>query len=503
MRTLDDLLVRSVAAGGDRPALQYRSQMMTYRQLASSVEGFAAGLASLGISRGARIGLLLPNCPPFVIAYLGASRVGAVVPMNVLYRPDEARHILADSEAEVLVTAEPFRPLVQAIRDELPKLKHVVMASEDEPQTGEIAFHSLCAHRPAALDPVSKQDIAAIIYTSGTTGRPKGAMLTHANLLANAVSCAEVLPVGPDDCFLSALPLFHSFAAMVFMILPILAGGRIQLMERFLPSATLSLLEQAGGTVFGGVPSMFTMMLQVSERPQLPSLRISVSGGAALPPEVWHAFEQAFDTRLIEGYGLTEASPVVAANPPFGLRKPGSVGPPLPGVEVKIVGCDGCSAPEGEVGELAIRGGNVMAGYLNRPDETAEAIRDGWLFTGDLARLDEDGYLCIAGRKKELIIVGGLNVYPGEVERVLVEHSAVLEAAAFGVDDKARGEAVWAAVVLNPEQEVSESDLRAFCRERLANFKVPRGIEICESLPKNALGKVIAHVLRENLAGRW
>jgi long-chain acyl-CoA synthetase len=228
---------------------------------------------------------------------------------------------------------------------------------------------------------------------------------------------------------------------------------------------------------------------------------VSVSG-APLSPEVWKSFEKTFHAKLVEGYGLTETSPVVAVNPPFGLHKHGSVGLPIPGVEVRLVDADGSDVRAGEVGELVVRGGNVMKGYLHRPQDTREVLRDGWLYTGDLARLDEDGYLYIAGRKKELIIVGGLNVYPGEVERVLVEDPAVLEAAAFGVDDPARGEAVWAAVVLRPDHSTSERDLRAFCREKLASFKVPRGIEICSELPKNALGKVMRHVLREEIISR-
>lgn len=502
--TLFDLLAQSATAGASRTALAYRGQNVTYAELRAAVEAFAAGLATLVAKERPRIGLLLPNCPAFVIAYIGATRLGSVVPINVLYRPDEVRRIMLDSEADVLLTAEPFRPLAQAIRPHLPKLKHVVMVSEGGHQDGEVDFRSLCAHPPMDIAPTSDQDVAVILYTSGTTGRPKGAMLTHRNLLANVRSCAEVLPVGPEDRFLSALPLFHSFAATVFMILPILAGGSIHLMERFLPANTLTAMEQAQATVFGGVPSMFGLMLQLSpkERPKLSSLRISISGGAPLSPEIWREFEKAFDTRLIEGYGLTEASPVVAVNPPFGLRKVGSVGLPLPGVDVRIVDAEGRQVARGDVGELLVRGDNVMIGYLGLPEDTSAAVRDGWLLTGDLARLDEDGYLYIAGRKKELIIVGGLNVHPGEVDRVLVEHPAVREAAAFGIDDAARGEAVWAAVTICPGESVSQRELLSFCRDRLAPYKVPRGIEMVEELPKNALGKVMRHVLREQAASR-
>ncbi len=503
--TIFDLLARAAEAHPEAAAVCYREQTISYNALLRLTEGLAGGLAALGLRRRPRIGLLLPNCPPFITTYLAAARLGGtVIPINVLYRPDEVRYILQDAEADVLVTAEPFRPLVAALRPHLPHLAHVVMATEGEVQPDEVDFRTLAGHAPPRHNAISEREIAVILYTSGTTGRPKGAMLTHRNLLANVESCYNIFHVGPEDVLVSALPLFHAFAAMVFLLLPLRGASRMQLMERFLPANTLELLESSGATLFGGVPSMFGLMLQVppESRPRLDALRICVSGGAPLPPEVWSAFEQAFHVALIEGYGLTEASPVVAVNPPDGVRKPGSIGLPLPGVEVKIVDERGRGVPVGTIGELAVRGGNVMKGYLHRPEETKQAVRSGWLFTGDLARADEDGYLYIAGRKKELIIVGGLNVYPGEVERVLVEHPAVLEAAAFGVPDSTRGEAVWAAVVLRPGAEATPRELQIFCRDRLADFKIPRGIDLRAELPKNALGKVMRHVISAEVGQR-
>lgn len=499
---LFDLLAHSAAKNPGAPAIIHRDRTIAYGELLALAEGFAAGLASLGISERARVAILLPNCVPFAVAYLGAGRAGAsVVPMNVLYRPDEARFILEHSEAEVLVTAEPFRPMVQAIRPQLPNLKHVVVAGEGGASDGEMDFRDLCASRAAECTPSDEEDVAVILYTSGTTGRPKGVMLTHRNLLANAASCSQVLPVGPDDCFLSALPLFHSFGAMVFLVLPMMVGARVQIIDRFMPSHVLTLMEESGATIFGGVPSMFGLMLQAAceDRPNLSALRFSVSGGVPLLPEIWQAFEETSSAAVVEGYGLTEASPVVAVNPPYGVRKPGSVGPVVPGVEVRLVDGHGQEVPPGEDGELTVRGDNVMKGYLHKPEDTQEVLRDGWLYTGDLARADGDGYLYIVGRKKELIIVGGLNVYPGEVERVLAEHPSVQEVAAFGVPDQSRGEAVWAAVVPCPGAEVSQKELQAFCRERLASYKVPRGIGMRDELPKNALGKVMRHVLSDEV----
>ncbi|HEX2951172.1 MAG TPA: long-chain fatty acid--CoA ligase [Armatimonadota bacterium] len=500
--TLFDLLARSAAKKPDAPALHHHDHVISYGDLLATVEGFAGGLASLNISKRGRIAILLPNCPAFVIAYYAASRAGAtVVPMNILYRPDEARYILADADVEAIITAESFRPLVKALRPMLPNMKHVIMVSNNEVEADELSFYRLCGSSPAPKVSLSERDVAVILYTSGTTGRPKGAMLTFRNLIANSESCLDVLQIVPEDRFFAALPLFHTFAATICLNLAILVGASLVLQERFLPSHALKTMESSRATIFAGVPSMFGLMLQVArEHPvDLSALRICISGGAPLPPEVWTAFEEAFDVKMAEGYGLTEASPVVAVNPPFGIRKVGSIGLPISNVRVKIVDPTGRAVPTGMIGELAVKGANVMKGYLRKPAETKEVIRRGWLFTGDLARMDEDGYLYIVGRKKEVIIVGGLNVYPGEVERVLVEHPAILEVAAFGITDSSRGEAVWAAVVLRPGETVTVKELQALCREKLASYKVPRGIEILQELPKNALGKIMRHVLHNQV----
>ena len=503
--TLYEMLHHTTGRNPAAPLLRYRGQTISYGEMTDTVERFAGGLAALGVRKHSHVALLLPNGPQFIIAYLAASRPGAaVIPLNVLYRPDEARYILADADVDVLVTAAPFRPLVQALRPHLPRLRHVIMASEEPATAEEIDFRALCRHAPGKGAFTLESDVAVILYTSGTTGRPKGAMLTHRNLLANADSCTKVLKLGADDTFLSALPLFHAFAAMVFLVVPVVAGARIQLMERFMPAHCLQLMEESRATVFGGVPSMIGLLLQLSREthPDLSALRLCISGGAPLPPELWLAFEALYAVKMVEGYGLTEAAPVVAANPPDGVRKPGSIGLPIPGIQAKIVDEDGRALPAGEIGELIIHGENVMKGYLKRPEDTAQIIRAGWLHTGDLARMDTDGYLYIVGRKKELIIVGGLNVYPGEVERVLVEHPAVLEAAAFGLPDTTRGEAVYAAVVPRPGETVSEKALQTLCREKLAPYKVPRAIDIRAELPKNALGKVLRRLLQDELLSR-
>lgn len=503
--TLYDLLTRTAAQYASAPAIKYQNQVMTYAELLTAVEGVQSGLAALKVRKRGCVAVLLPNCPEFVISYLGAICSGRrLVPLNVLYRPDEARYILADCAAEVLITSEPFRPLVNALRPHLPHLRHVVVVSDDPVQENEIVFRKLCEQNAAPKVTRTERDVAVILYTSGTTGRPKGALLTHQNLCANAAACEAVLGVSQADCFFTALPLFHAFAAMVCLVLPISVGASMQLIERFLPSHTVQLLESSRATVFCGVPSMFGLLLEVARerKPDLSALRLCVSGGAPLPPEIWLAFEAAYAVKMVEGYGLTEASPVVAVNPPYGVRKPGSIGLPIPNISFKIVDMGGKAVSPGSIGELLIKGPSIMKGYLNKSAETKEVLHAGWLATGDLARVDEDGYLYIAGRKKELIIVGGLNVYPGEVERVLVEHPAILEAAAFGVPDATRGEAVWAAVVLRPEQQTTTRELQALCREKLASYKVPRGIDIMTELPKNALGKIMRHELHNLVVQR-
>ncbi|MEI7833544.1 MAG: long-chain fatty acid--CoA ligase [bacterium] len=497
--TLCDLLEQTTKRNPDATALRFRDETVTYAQLDRMAQGFAAGLMKLGVRKGTRIGVLLPNSPSFVVAYIGASRAGViVVPLNILYRADELRFIMQDAGVALLVTAEPFRPIAVALRPLLPELNNLVMVSDAQVQGDEIDFTDLCGTQPERAVSVRDSSPAVIIYTSGTTGRPKGAVLTHRNLLANSHACAQVLHVNGNDCFITALPLFHAFAALICVVLPIEVGASMYIVERFLPSSMLQTLRDAKATIFIGVPSMFTLMLQLANANMeaLASLKLCVSGGSPLSPDVWVAFEESFNTTLVEGYGLTEASPVVAVNPPYGVRKPGSIGLPLPGIQARIVDENNKELKPGTIGELIVRGDNVMQGYLNKPEETRQAIKRGWLYTGDLARMDDDGYLYIEGRKKELIIVGGLNVYPGEVERVLLENPAVLEAVAYGIPDHARGEAVWAAIVLRPEATVDVKVLLASCREKLASYKVPRGIDILPELPKNALGKVMRHMLQ-------
>jgi long-chain acyl-CoA synthetase len=348
-----------------------------------------------------------------------------------------------------------------------------------------------------AIPRVEAEDVAACLYTSGTTGRAKGAMLTHKNLLANIQSFREILHVTEDDVFLCVLPMFHAFAATVLFLEPLSLGATIVVEPRFAPDLVLKAIGEHGVTLFAGVPAMFAVLASLP-RPaaDFSAWRLCISGGAPLPPPVLEGFEAKYGVPIYEGYGPTECAPVLTVNPPLGLRKIGSVGPAIPQVELRIVDEAGAPVPVGQVGEIVARGPNVMKGYLNRPDETAGVLRDGWYHTGDLGRVDADGYYYIVDRKTDLIIVGGLNVYPREVELALASHPAVAEAAVIGVPDPARGEAPSALVVLRDGQQAGTQELIQWCRQRLANYKVPRTVTFVSQLPKSATGKVLKAKLR-------
>lgn len=485
-------------------AIRAMGRTTTWAELAGAVEALAGGLQSLGIGPGDRVAMILPNCPQFTIAYFAAARLGAIaVPINPLLAPPEVLHIVGDSGARAIVAVSPTAPLAQAAAAHCPELRHVIVSGEDRPE-GALDFAALLATGPATLpDPGADDDVAALVYTSGTTGRAKGAMLTHTNLLANARSSIEAISIVPGDSFLTVLPLFHSFGATVCMITPVLAGCASVMLPRFDALPALEAIEAERVTIFAGVPSMFAWLvgLKTDRHFDTSSLRLCVSGGAALPIEIVAPFEERYGAPLVEGYGPTEASPVVSCNRSRETRKLGTVGPPLPGVEVTIQDDAGNVLPPGEVGEVCVRGPNVMKGYWRDPAATAEAMRGEWLLTGDLGTLDEDGYLTIVDRKKDLIIVGGLNVYPREVEDVLRQLPEVREAAVVGAKSALQGERVHAFVELHEGQALDLDRAFAHCHERLARYKVPRTIEVIDALPRSATLKVLKRELRARLQG--
>jgi long-chain acyl-CoA synthetase len=487
-RNLASLLTDSAARHGERTAIKLDDGAMSYAQLDEASARLAGLLAQHGFQPGDRVGVMLPNVPYFPIAYYGILRAGGVVvPMNVLLKEREVAYYLGDSGAKLLLAWHDFgaeaRPGAEAAGAEL---------IEVAPR--ETMARIMAAEPRGELAHVADEDTAVILYTSGTTGKPKGAELTHANLYGNAKTKVETLiQLRDGDVILGALPLFHSFGQTAAMNAGMMAGVCLTLLPRFDGLKALQIMERDRVTVFLGVPTMYFAMLAVpaQERPDTSSLRTCISGGASLPVEVLHAFEAQFGCAILEGYGLSETSPVASFNHPGSERKPGSIGTPIRDVEMKVVDEQDRDVPVGEVGEIVIKGPNVMKGYWQRPEATAEAMRGGWFHSGDLAKVDEDGYFFIVDRKKDLIIRGGYNVYPREVEEVLYEHPAVAEAAVVAIPDPSLGEEVGAAVALKAGAEATPEELQAFVKERVAAYKYPRHVWLVPELPKGATGKIL------------
>ena len=454
-------LIATARRQPDRAALALGAAELGYAELDAASARVAGMLRARGLGPGDRVGVMLPNVPQFAMAYYGVLRMGGiVVPMNPLLKAREVEHYVSDSGAS-LVLDDP-----------------AALPGDGEPDFG-------VAERDA-------DDTAVILYTSGTTGKPKGAELTHGNLARNVDVMRGLISVQSEDVILGALPLFHSFGQTCGLNTAVASGACLALIPRFLPGDVLALVEHRRVTVFEGVPTMYAALLHAADRERcdVSSLRVCVSGGAALPLEVLHGFETAFGCVVLEGYGLSETSPVASFNRAE-LRKPGSIGTPVDGVEMRLLD----PTPEG-VGEIAIRGHNVMKGYWRNPEATRQAIDgDGWFRSGDLARVDEDGCYFIVDRKKELIIRGGYNVYPREVEEVIYEHPAVREAAVVGIPHPELGEEVGACVALKEGAEADEADVREFVRSQVAAYKYPRHVWFVDELPKGPTGKILKRAI--------
>jgi long-chain acyl-CoA synthetase len=488
MANLSSVLARAAADHAERPAVRLDDLVLSYSELADAAGRMTALLQALGVAQGDRVAVMLPNVPAFPVAFYGALGAGAVVvPMNPLLKSREVAYYLGDSGAKVLFAWH--EAAGEAAKGAAGTGAQVIKV--DEPDLA--ALLAGLAPAPSTADQAGGDD-AVILYTSGTTGRPKGAELTHANLTRNAgLTAATMLNAGPGDVVMGCLPLFHVFGLTCGLNATIVAGGTLTLLPRFDAGKALEIIGRDKVTIFEGVPTMYAAMLH---RPDpagadTSSLRTCISGGASMPVEILRGFEQAFGCMILEAYGLSETSPVASFNHPDKVRKPGSIGTPAEGTEMRVVDADGGGLPVGEVGEIEIRGHNVMKGYWGKPDATAEAIPDGWFLTGDLARLDDDGYFFIVGRKKDLIIRGGYNVYPREIEEVLHEHHAVAEVAVIGIPHAELGEEIGAAVQLMPEATATPAELRAFARERVAAYKYPRHVWLVRELPKGPTGKIL------------
>ncbi len=492
---LADNLTHSVRAYPERPAVRLDGTVLTYAELDRRSARIAGFLRAQDVRPGERVALMLPNVPDFAVLYYGILRAGGVVvPMNPLLKEREVAYYLGDSQAR-LIFADPGCAEAARLGAAHANVPCVVIGADLADGVTPVT----------AVADRAPDDTAVILYTSGTTGQPKGAELTHANLAAN-VTIAEVdlFKLGPDDVIFGGLPLFHSFGQTCGLNAAIRAGACLSLVSRFAPDKVLQVLARDRVTVFQGVPTMYVALLGAPAREAYdPSaLRVCVSGGAALPVEVLRGFEKAFGCVILEGYGLSETSPVASFNHPDRERKPGSIGTPIRGVELRLLDERGEEVRPGEVGEIVIRGHNVMKGYWRRAEATAEAIPDGWFRSGDLARRDEDGYYFIVDRKKELIIRGGYNVYPREIEEVLYEHPDVAEAAVIGIPDGALGEEVGAAVALRAGATTTVEQLREYVKGQVAAYKYPRRVWAVDALPKGPTGKILKREIRPPVDGR-
>jgi len=491
------LLEDSARRYGDRAACKLGDQTLSYAELNTRADRLAAGLRRRGIQSGERVAIMLPNVLEFPIAYYAALKAGAVVvPMNVLLKEREVSYYLENSGARLLIAWHDY--LEHALAGAAQADVEVVVAAPPgiEGFDGHVLLEDLVAENQVG-DTVQTEpgDIAVMLYTSGTTGKPKGANLTHSNLLWNShLSAKTLLMLDPVDIVLAVLPLFHTFGQTVIMSAAFAGGATMVLMPRFDAEGALDLIEHEKVTIFAGVPTMYTALLHAKSaaRRDLSGLRLCMSGAAPIARETLRAFEETFGCKILEGYGLSECSPVVSYNPPDRPSKPGSIGTPIWGLEMIAADDQGAEVPTGEVGEIIVRGHCVMAGYHERPDATRETIsEDGWLHTGDLARMDEDGYFFIVDRKKDMIIRGGFNVYPREIEEVLYEHPAVMHAAVLGVPDPEFGEEVAAAVVAKPGSVIDCQQLQSFVKDRVAAYKYPRVIATFDELPLGPTGKIL------------
>jgi long-chain acyl-CoA synthetase len=530
--SLGEALRESAREYPENAAIIYFGSRMTYSELDQLVDKFANALQDLRVKKGDRVGIFLPNIPQFVISFYGALRAGAVcVTCSPLYKARELEHQLNDAGVETLVAMDSLYSIVQEIRART-KLRNVITTSprdylppllrllaplkgvRSQKCPGALDFLSLVKKYGANPKPVivKPEDLALLQYTGGTTGVPKGAMITHRNLVVNASQSEIQLPVRRGvDVNVTALPLFHIFGMTTAMNLSVLTGTTMLMIpDPRDPKGVLNAISKYRATGFNSVPTMYVALINRPDinKYDLTTLRTCISGAAALPVEVQRKFEQITGGRLVEGYGLTEASPVTHLNPLDDPKKnrPGSIGIPISDTDAKVVDLETGTKDlkTGEAGELVIKGPQVMQGYWNKPDETEIALRNGWLYTGDIAKMDEDGYFYIVDRKKDMIDVSGLKVWPREVEEVLYEHPAVNEAAVVGVADAYRGETVKAYVTLKPgyQGKVTEEDIIKFCREKIATYKAPRLVEFRDSLPKTLVGKILRRTLKEEMESK-
>jgi len=528
--TLPQLLDIAAEKYPGNTATIFMGGKLTYRELNALADRFAAVVSSLGLGEGSRVALHLPNSPQFVYCYYGALRAGCtVIPCNPLYVERELEYQLQDSGAEIIVTLSRFYPMVWRIKNKLPQLKTIIATNIKEHFAGHMRLlYTLAKEKkegdrvdlrggdfwlqdllnknagaPVPRPAITPQTEACFLYTGGTTGVSKGAVLTHRNLVANVYQCKAWLTDAQEgkEVTLSVLPFFHSYGMTASMNFPVYTSGTMVLLPRFDLKMVLKLIDKEKPSLFPGVPTIYVAINNYPEikKHNLGHIRVCLSGAAPLPVEVQSTFEKLTGGRLVEAYGLSETSPAALINPVNGLRKAGSIGVPIPSTYAKVVDAEDPAKemPMGESGELAIKGPQVMKGYHNMPEQNKEAIVDGWFRTGDMATMDEDGFFYIVDRKKDMIITGGFNIYPREIEEVLYSHEKISEAAVVGIPDKYKGESIKAFIVLKEGQTMTEQEVIDFCAENLTRYKVPKQVEFRSELPKTMVGKILRRVLLE------
>ncbi len=476
-----------LTGAGDKIAIYEKGAAHSYAQMRQKVDRYRNYLYSIGVRPGDNVALFAKNSAEFLFSYMAiAGLKGLVAPVNTMLTPREIAFILNDAQVKHIITDRVLDLSGQFTNSNMP-VQISIAGLEKE------AAANSCPQAPS-ID-IRDDDPCVILYTSGTTGQPKGALLSHGNLTSNAMAFSQATESGPGDNILCVLPMFHSFGWTCCIGTALYNGASVTIVENFSPKEVIATIRDAGVTMVMGVPAMYNFYTSLAKPGDLAGVRLFASGGASLPLEILEKFHEKTKKHVIEGYGLSETSPVVAFNP-ISRTKPGSCGLPVRDIKIKIVDSGGMELGDGEIGELLVQGPNVMIGYYNLPAETAETLRSGWLYTGDLAYRDEDGYIFIVDRKKDLIIVSGLNVYPREVEEILYQYPAVKEAAAIGVPDRSRGESVRAYIALKDGMILDKKDLMAFLKTNLAQFKIPREIVVIEELPKNATGKILKNELR-------
>mgnify|MGYP006291115551 CR=1 FL=1 len=489
---IGDIISKTATEKGDKTAAVLNDQSISYNQLEKESNQLAHGLIDLGIKPADMVSIMLPNSIEFLISYLGVIKSGAtMVPLNISFKKAAVEYILNNSEAKVVITSKQFIDLIKSCN--LEHLQKIILV-DGENSADYLSLSELEENEDSLpeLQNIDEEYTAACLYTSGTTGEPKGAMLSHHNLIFDTKKTIEHLKVDDSDRYICVLPMFHAFAETVCMLMPMFLGAEIVIIDRFLPEKVLKTIQERNVTFFAGVPTMYSALLNVKNKDDydLSHLNLCISGGAAMPQQTMEDFENQFNVKILEGNGPTEASPVAYVNPVDGERKSGSVGLPIPETEVKIVDDNDNELSTGEIGEIVVKGEHIMKGYFKKPEQTEKTLKGGWLHTGDLGKMDEDGYVYIVDRKKDMINVGGMNVYPREIEEQLYKHPKIKAAAVVATKDELRGEIPKAVIVLKEGETADEREIKKYCMKHFANYKIPKLVDFIDELPKNATGKI-------------